>query len=82
LNNEGLKQELSNEYFRFSNNLKSIFSLGKQKLVLFFILRLNKTPQELQNPGQFESLLNENKPYNPLHNIQIYLPITQTTPYR
>jgi hypothetical protein len=25
LNNEGLKQELSNEYFRFSNNLKSIF---------------------------------------------------------
>ncbi|TDD76463.1 carboxypeptidase regulatory-like domain-containing protein [Flavobacterium caseinilyticum] len=65
LNNEGLKQELSNEYFRFSNNLKSIFSIGKQKVVLFSYLGLNKTPQELRvNPGQFEGLLNENKPYN------------------
>lgn len=65
LNNEGLKQELSNEYFRFSNNLKSIFSIGKQKLVLFSYLGLNKTPQELRvNPGQFEGLLNENKPYD------------------
>lgn len=65
LNNEGLKQELNNEYFRFSNNLKSIFSLGKQKLVLFSYLGLNKTPQELRvNPGQFEGLLNENKPYD------------------
>jgi hypothetical protein len=65
LNKEVLKQELSNEYFRFSNNLKSIFSLGKQKIVLFSYLGLNKTPQELRvNPGQFESLLNENKPYD------------------
>lgn len=65
LNNEGLKQELSNEYFRFSNNLKSIFSIGKQKLVLFSYLGLNKTPQELRiNPGQFDGLLNENKPYD------------------
>jgi hypothetical protein len=65
LNNEGLKQELSNEYFRFSNNLKSIFSIGKQKLVLFSYLGLNKTPQELRvNPGQFEGLLNANKPYD------------------
>ncbi|MFV8357849.1 hypothetical protein ACNQGB_16895, partial [Flavobacterium sp. XS1P32] len=65
LNNEGLMQGLSNEYFRFSNNLKSIFSLEKQKLVLFSYLGLNKTPQELRvNPGQFEGLLNENKPYD------------------
>ncbi|MFV8379753.1 carboxypeptidase regulatory-like domain-containing protein [Flavobacterium sp. LB3R33] len=65
LNNKGLKQELSNEYFRFSNNLKSIFSVGKQKLVLFSYLGFNKTPQELRvHPGQFEGLLNENKPYD------------------
>ena len=65
LNNEGLKQELRNEYFRFSNNLKSIFSLGKQKVVLFSYLGLNKTPQELRvNPGQFEGLLNENNRYD------------------
>jgi hypothetical protein len=45
--------------------LKSIFSLGKQKLVLFSYLGLNKTPQELRvNPGQFDGLLNENKPYD------------------
>ena len=65
LNNEGLKQELGNEYFRFSNNLKSIFSIGKQKVVLFSYLGLNKTPQTLQvNPGQFEGLLNNNTPYD------------------
>jgi hypothetical protein len=65
LNNEVLKQELDNEYFRFSNNLKSIFLLGKQKLVLFSYLGLNKIPQELRvNPGQFEGLLNENEPYD------------------
>jgi hypothetical protein len=57
--------------------------IRKTKACTFFHLGLNKTPQELRvNPGQFESLLNENKPYNSLHNIQIYLPITQTTPYR
>jgi hypothetical protein len=65
LNNEFLKHDVSNEYFRFSNNLKSIFSLGKQKVVLFSYLGLNKTPQELRvNPGQFEGLLNENMPYD------------------
>jgi hypothetical protein len=41
LNNEGLKQELSNEYFRFSNNLKSIF-IRKTKACIFFILRIKQ----------------------------------------
>jgi hypothetical protein len=65
LNKEILKQELSNEFFRFSNKLKSIFSIGKQKIVLFSYVGLNKTPQELRvNPGQFEGLLNKNMSYD------------------
>jgi hypothetical protein len=39
------------------------FFIRKTKACTY--LGLNKTPQELRvNPGQFESLLNENKPYS------------------
>ena len=64
LNNQGIQQELSNEFFRLSNTLKSVFPVGKQMLTLNSYVGLNKTPQVLQvNPGQFEDLLNSNFPY-------------------
>jgi hypothetical protein len=41
------------------------FFIRKTKACTFSYLGLNKTPQELRvNPGQFEGLLNENKPYD------------------
>ncbi len=64
LNNQDLNQRLSNEFFKLSNNLKSIFTLGEQVVTLNSYFGINKTPQTLQiNPGQFESLLNNNLPY-------------------
>ena len=64
LNNQGIQQELSNEFFRLSNNLKSVFPVGKQMITLNSYVGLNKTPQILRvNPGQFERLLNNNMPY-------------------
>lgn len=63
-NNQQLKQQLNNEFFRLSNNLKTIFPLGKQMITLNSYLGLNKTPQTLNvNPGQFENLLNNNLPF-------------------
>jgi hypothetical protein len=63
-NNQQLKQQLNNEFFRLSNNLKTIFPLGKQVITLNSYLGFNKTPQTLNvNPGRFENLLNNNLPY-------------------
>lgn len=65
LNNEQIKQQLNNEFFRISNHLKNIFPLGKQMITLNSYVGLNKTPQTLNvNPGQFENILNNNFPYN------------------
>lgn len=65
LNNEHIKQQLNNEFFRISNNLKNIFPLGKQMITLNSYVGLNKTPQTLNvNPGQFENILNNNIPYD------------------
>jgi hypothetical protein len=65
LNNQQLKQQLSNEFFRISNQLKTIFPLGKQMITLNSYIGLNKTPQTLNvNPGQFENILNNNLPYD------------------
>lgn len=65
LNNQQLKQQLSNEFFRISNQLKTIFPLGKQMITLNSYIGLNKTPQTLNvNPGQFENLINNNLPYH------------------
>ena len=59
LNNENLNQQLNNEFFRFSNTLKSIFPFRKQIFTLNSYLDFNKTPQKLVvNPGQFENLFN------------------------
>ncbi len=65
LNNQNLKQQLTNNFFRFSNNLKSIFPMGKQMITLNSYFGINKTPQTLNvNPGQFENLLNNNLSYS------------------
>lgn len=65
LNNEPINQQLNNEFFRISNNLKNIFPLGKQMITLNSYVGLNKTPQTLTvNPGQFENILNNNLPYD------------------
>ena len=65
LNNEPINQQLNNEFFRISNNLKNIFPLGKQMITLNSYVGLNKTPQTLTvNPGQFENILNNNIPYD------------------
>jgi len=64
LNNQQLNQQLNNAFFRLSNNLKTIFPMGKQMITLNSYIGLNKTPQTLNvNPGQFENLLNNNVPF-------------------
>jgi hypothetical protein len=65
LNNQQLIQQLSNQFFRFSNHLKTIFPMGKKMITLNSYIGLNKTPQSLNvNPGQFENLLNNNLPFD------------------
>ena len=64
LNNTPIIQKLSNQYFNFSNNLSTIFPIGKQLVSLKSFVGFSKTPQSLSiNPGQLESILNNNIPY-------------------
>lgn len=63
--NTPLTQNLSNRYFKLSNNLKTIFPIGKQLMTLNSYVGFNKTPQSLVvNPGQFEDLLNNGEVYD------------------
>ena len=63
-NNDNLKQQLQNEFFKISNTLNSIFPVGKQLLTLSSYISFNKTPQSLKvNPGQFEETINNGNPY-------------------
>jgi len=63
-NNEPLIQNLSNQYFKVSNKLKTIFPVGKQLMTLNSYVGLNQTPQTLSvNPGQFQELLNNGDAY-------------------
>lgn len=65
LNNDNVKQRLSNQYFKLSNNLKTLFPLGKQIITLNSYIGLNKTPQSLTvNPGQFNDLLNNGNAFD------------------
>jgi len=65
LNNNDIIQNLSNRYFKLSNDFKELFPLGKQIATLKSYIGLNKTPQSLVvNPGQFNDLLNNGSPYN------------------
>lgn len=64
LNNELLNQNLNNHYFKISNNLKTLFPLGKQIATFNSYIGFNKTPQSLAiNPGQFNDLLNNSNDY-------------------
>jgi len=61
---QNIEQQLSNKFFKLSNNLKTIFPLGKQLLTLYSFISINRTPQSLTiNPGQFPNLINNNIPY-------------------
>ncbi|MGO3812520.1 carboxypeptidase-like regulatory domain-containing protein [Mesonia sp.] len=61
-------QNLNNKFFNFSNNLKNIFSVGKQLITLKSYLSFNQTPQKLAiTPGPFTDLLNDEKPYDQVY---------------
>jgi hypothetical protein len=66
LKNDNVNQQhLSNRYFKLSNDLKTLFPLGKQIVTLKSYIGLNKTPQSLTvNPGQFNDLLNNGNVYD------------------
>ncbi|MGV8945754.1 MAG: hypothetical protein ACOH1N_04950 [Lutibacter sp.] len=65
LNEDNINQNLSNHYFKLSNNLKTLFPIGKQIVTLNSYIGFNKTPQTLVvNPGQFNDLLNEGNSYS------------------
>ena len=64
-NDTSITQNLSNHYFKLSNNLKTIFPIGKQLVTLSSLVRFSNAPQSLVvNPGQFENLLNNDTPFN------------------
>lgn len=64
LNNDNVTQNLSNHYFKLSNDFKTLFPLGKQIATLKSFIGLNRTPQSLTvNPGQFNNLLNNGNTY-------------------
>jgi len=73
LNTDNITQNLSNRYFKLSNNLKTLFPLGKQIATLNSYVGLNKTPQSLVvNPGQFNDLLNNTNDYDQVkQNIEL-----------
>lgn len=73
LNNEPLNQNLSNRYFKLSNDFKTLFPLGKQIATLKSYVGFNRTPQSLTvNPGQFSDLLNNSNTYNEVtQNIEL-----------
>ena len=65
LNNENINQNLSNHYFKLSNDLKTLFPIGKQIATLKSYVGFNRTPQSLTiNPGQFNDVLNNGNTYN------------------
>jgi hypothetical protein len=73
LNTDNINQNLSNQFFKLSNNLKTLFPLGKQIAILNSYIGFNKTPQSLViNPGQFNDLLNESVDYEQvIQNIEL-----------
>ena len=64
-NSDSINQNLSNRYFKLSNDLKTLFPLGKQIATLKSYLGINRTPQSLTvNPGQFNNILNNSNSYD------------------
>lgn len=65
LNDDNINQNLSNRYFKLSNDLKTLFPLGKQIATLKSYIGFNRTPQSLSvNPGQFSDVLNNGNAYD------------------
>ncbi|MGY0407964.1 MAG: carboxypeptidase-like regulatory domain-containing protein, partial [Polaribacter sp.] len=65
LNNDNINQNLSNRYFKLSNNLETFFPINKQIATLNSYVVFNKTPQSLTvSPGQFNNLLNKGNTYD------------------
>lgn len=73
LNNDNVNQNLSNRFFKLSNDLKTLFPLGKQIATLKSYVGLNRTPQNLTvNSGQFNDLLNNGNSYDEVtQNIEL-----------
>lgn len=73
LNNDNVTQNLSNRYFKLSNDFKTLFPLGKQIATLKSYITLNRTPQSLTvNAGQFNDLLNNGIAYEEVtQNIEL-----------
>lgn len=73
LNTDAIHQNLSNRYFKLSNDLKTLFPLGKQIVTLTSYIGFNKTPQSLIiNPGQFNDLINDANDYDQItQNIEL-----------
>ena len=64
IDHRNIEQQLSNRFFKLSNDFKTIFPLGTQLLTFYSFININKAPQSLTvNPGQFSNLLNNNVPY-------------------
>ncbi|MCC1485196.1 TonB-dependent receptor [Winogradskyella immobilis] len=65
LNTNTVNQNLNNRYFKLSNDLKTLFPLGKQIATLKSYIGYSKTPQSLTvNPGQFNAILNNGNPFD------------------
>lgn len=61
-NNEPLNQYLKENYFKLSNQFKSIIPIGYQMLDLSSYILLENKPQRLEvTPSQFESLVNSDE---------------------
>ncbi len=73
LNNNSIIQNLSNHYFKLSNDFKTLFTLAKQVATLKSYVGVNRTPQSLRiNPGQFNTLLNNENTYESLtQNVEL-----------
>ncbi len=70
---ESITQNLNNPYFKLSDNLKTLFSLGKQIAVLKTYWGFSQMPQTLKiAPGRYTNLLNNGNEYEEVtQNLQI-----------
>ena len=60
-----VNQDLNNKYFKLSNQLNTIFPVGKQLIRLNSLTSFSLAPQRLSvTPGQFQERLNNDKDYN------------------
>ncbi len=61
---EPLRQELSNQHFKLSNNLITFFPISKQLVTVESHIFFSKMPEELSlKPGNLDALLDDKKEY-------------------